>query len=71
MTVTDLGKKAAGSSVGKMTIKDAINALPTAYRKITFPPRKEKWKKKETNKTKEKELSTNPSLPIAAIRKNN
>ena len=34
LTATDLTKKAAGSPIGKMTIKDAINALPTAYRKI-------------------------------------
>ena len=33
-TTIDLGKKAAGSSVGQMLIKDAINALPTAYEKI-------------------------------------
>ena len=34
MTAIDLGKKAAGSSVGQTIIKDAINALPTAYKKI-------------------------------------
>ena len=33
LTAIDLGKKAAGSSVGQIVIKDTINALPTAYKK--------------------------------------
>ena len=33
LTAIDLGKKAAGSPVGQMVIKDTINALPTAYKK--------------------------------------
>ena len=33
LTVIDLGKEAAGSSAGQMVIKNAINALPTAYKK--------------------------------------
>ena len=34
LTGIDLEKKAAGSSAGKMIIKDAINTLRTAYKKI-------------------------------------
>ena len=33
-TAIDLRKKGASSSVGQMIINDAINALPTAYKKI-------------------------------------
>ena len=33
-TAIDLEKKVAGLSVRQMTIKDAINALPTAYKKL-------------------------------------
>ena len=32
-TVIDLGKKAAGSKLGKMMINDAIDYIPTAYKK--------------------------------------
>ena len=49
LTAIDLGKKAAGSSVGQTTIKDAINALPTAYKKI---------KSKITNKKARAVLNT-------------
>ena len=45
----DLGKKAASSSVGQMIIKDAINAFPTAYKKI---------KSKTTNKKAKTILNT-------------
>ena len=32
-TVIDLGKRAAGSKLGKMMINDAIDYIPTAYKK--------------------------------------
>ena len=30
----DLGRKTAGSKLGKMIINDAIDCIPTAYKKI-------------------------------------
>ena len=48
-TAIDLRKKAAGSSVGQIIIKDAINGLPTAYKKI---------KSKITNKKAKAILNT-------------
>ena len=32
-TATDLGRKAVGSKLGKMVINDAIDYIPTAYKK--------------------------------------
>ena len=48
-TTIDLGKKAVRSPVGQMIIKDAVNALPTAYQKI---------KSKITNKKAKAILNT-------------
>ena len=33
-TTIDLGRKPAGSKLGKMMINDAIDYIPTAYKKI-------------------------------------
>ena len=33
-TAIDLGKRAPGSKLGKMMINDAIEYIPTAYKKI-------------------------------------
>ena len=33
-TTIDLGRKAASSKLGKMMINDAIDYIPTAYKKI-------------------------------------
>ena len=33
-SVIDLGRQAAGSRLGKMIIKDAVDYIPTAYKKI-------------------------------------
>ena len=47
-TAIDLDKRAAGSRLGKMMINDAIDYIPTAYKKI-------KNKKKKKKKEKEKQ----------------
>ena len=48
-TADELGKKAAMSSLGKMVIKDAIDYIPTAYKKL---------KNKITNKKAKAALNT-------------
>ena len=39
-TATDLGRKAVGSKLGKMVINDAIDYIPTAYKKTKITNKK-------------------------------
>ena len=51
--------------------EDELLPLPTREIKKPYPlQKKSKNKKNKKNKIRQKELNTNPSLPLAAIRKN-